>query len=91
VTEWRTLPLTLRWGSYFAPGVDVEQKLVDMVAQARESGLITRRTAVQRLARQFSIDNVDQYLDALESEHGDAHPTLETAPPKAPPISLTDE
>ena len=65
---WTPLTLTLRWGRYFAPGVEDEQKLVDMVSRARDAGLITTRTAVQRLARQFAIDNVDAYLKALEEE-----------------------
>jgi len=65
---WQPPSLTLRWGPYFRAAPEDEQKLVDLVAQARDAGLITRRTAVERVARQFGIENVDEYVDALEKE-----------------------
>lgn len=65
---WQPPNITLRWGEYFKPAIEDEEKLVQMVAKARDARLITCRTAVQRLARQFGIDNVDQYVEALEEE-----------------------
>jgi hypothetical protein len=67
-TEWSPPKLDLIWGEYFAPS-EVDQKaVVDAVIEALDAKLITKRTAVQRLAGFYDIENVDQYLDTLEKQ-----------------------
>jgi hypothetical protein len=48
---WQPPSLTLRWGPYFRAAPEDEQKLVDLVAQARDAGLITRRSSEIRKSR----------------------------------------
>lgn len=66
--EWQPPNLTLRWGEYFKPGADDEKKIVEVAQGAHDAGLITLRSAVQKVARTFGIENVDAYLEGLEEE-----------------------
>ena len=66
--EWQPPSLTLRWGEYFKPGAEDEKKIVEVAQSAHDSGLITLRSAVQKVARTFGIENVDAYLEGLEEE-----------------------
>lgn len=65
---WCPPSITLKWGSYFAPDSDDDAKLVDCAISAHDGGLITLRSAVERVQRTFNIENVDQYLETLEEE-----------------------
>lgn len=65
---WQAPSLSLKWGEYFRPDADDMSKLVALTIQAEQAGVITLRSAVQKLQRTFAIENVDQYVDALESE-----------------------
>jgi hypothetical protein len=66
--EWQPPNLTLRWGEYFKPGSEDEKKIVEVAQGAHDAGLITLRSAVQKVARTFGIENVDAYLEGLEEE-----------------------
>lgn len=62
--------LNLRWPrSYLKSGPQEEQFTVTAVSLAYEGKLITLRTAVQKLADVFGIENVDQAVEALEEEN----------------------
>lgn len=60
--------MKLAWGDYFAPGTDEEKSLVELARQAHEAGLITKRVAVEKIQRTFSIESVDALLIELEAE-----------------------
>ena len=79
---WRPPSLTVHWPEYFRPEPTDDAQLVTMTVAAHEAGLITRRAAVQRLARTFDIENVDQFLDVLDEEreeHGNAELAMQQA------------
>lgn len=66
--EWTDPPLTLRWGAWFQPIPEDEQLIGQNTIALKEAGIITLRSAVEKNARSFSIENVDAYLDTLEEE-----------------------
>lgn len=66
--SWEPPNLTLRWGAYFKPDPEDEQKLVKVCADAKDAGFITLRTGVEKLSRTFGIENVDSYLEKLDEE-----------------------
>lgn len=63
---WLDPNFSLRWGPYFDTGADDEAKLTTAVIKAKSAGIILKRTAVERLAPFFGIENIDQYMEALE-------------------------
>ena len=65
---WSPPVITLKWGAYFAPDSDDDAKLVDTTIKAHDAGLVTIRAAVERIKRTFAIENVDQFVEALEEE-----------------------
>lgn len=83
---WRPPNLTLRWGDYFRPAADEEQLVVTMVVAAKDAGIITKRSAVEKLARAFGIEDVNEYLEALDEEakqrQADAMAIAQAAPGK---------
>lgn len=66
--DWQIPTLQTKWGPYFKPDVDEQQKLVKMVVEALDAGIpvITLRIAVQKLAPIFGIENVSAVLKELE-------------------------
>lgn len=66
--EWSPPRLNLVWGDYFTPSELDQKAIVDATIEALDSGLITKRTAVERLSDFYTIGDVDEYLDALEQE-----------------------
>lgn len=66
--EWTGPELCLKWPPYFEPN---ENDAATISKQAREdlkAGLITRKTAVERIAPFYDIEDIDAYLDELEKE-----------------------
>lgn len=68
---WCPPLISLKWGEYFAPDADDDAKEVAAAIDAHGEGLITRRCAVEKIQRVFKIENVDQFIDALEEEDAD--------------------
>jgi Arc/MetJ family transcription regulator len=66
--DWDDPPLSLRWGAWFQPVPEDDEKLVTTTRTALEATLITKRTAVEKLSRVFNIENIDAYLEKLEEE-----------------------
>ncbi len=60
--------LTLLWPPYFRPDLGDEQKESTIVRDDLEAGIITFRTAVQRRAARYGIDDIDAYVTELEEE-----------------------
>jgi len=65
---WLSPAITLRWPDYFKPDSDDDAKIVKTAIDAHEAKLITKRAAVQKIQRTFGIENVDQFLLALDEE-----------------------
>lgn len=63
--------VSLRWGPYGRMDSADEKISVDMVTAAHEAHLITRRTAVEKLAPIFGVENVAEYVEQLEREDED--------------------
>lgn len=78
---WISPTLTVQWPEYFRPDAEDDAKIVDTTVKAHDAGLITKRAAVQKIQRTFGIENVDQFLAALDEE---AKEKAKNAPP--PPI-----
>lgn len=73
---WCPPNITLKWGAYFSPDAEDDAKIVDTAIKAHDAGLVTLRTAVERIQRTFSIENVDQFVDALEKERAEKQKRL---------------
>ncbi len=69
---WCPPSISLRWGAYFKPDADDDAKAVDTAIKARDGKIITLRSAVESVKGTFNIENVDQYLEALEEETAEA-------------------
>ncbi len=65
---WCPPPIALKWGAYFQPDADDDAKATDTAIKAHDGGIVTLRSAVERVKRTFNIENVDQYLVTLEEE-----------------------
>ena len=65
---WSDPPLNLKWGAWFMPTAADDKDLVESTSVAYEAKFITLRTAVEKLARTFGIDDVEAYLEALHEE-----------------------
>ena len=68
MSGWQLPTLTLRWGAYFKPDAADDLAIVQLTAQAKDAGLITKRMALEKLQPTFGIENIDQALEALEEE-----------------------
>lgn len=75
---WVDPLILLRWGGYFKPDADAEQKLVTTVVAARTARVITARMALEKVAGVFGIENIDQAEKALADEL-DEHASAEAA------------
>lgn len=71
VTRWFNPALSPIWGTYFEPDEQDQLLTSQQLKQDHESGFITLRTAVQKQASFYAIDNVDAYLKELEKETAD--------------------
>jgi hypothetical protein len=77
--DWVPPEFKCKWGPFFPP-TEADMKLVSEAARADLlAGIITKRTAVERLAPFYAIKNVDQYLEALEGEAAEREGALEGA------------
>lgn len=66
--EWAPPKLDLMWGEYFTPSEMDQKAVVDGTIAALNATIISKRSAVQRVADYYDIGNVDEYLDTLEAE-----------------------
>lgn len=61
--------LLVKWpNGYLAPDPADEQIIVQTAVQAKKEGIATKRMAVEKVARIFGVDSVDQAVDALDEE-----------------------
>jgi hypothetical protein len=68
VDEWTGPELTLKWPPYFPPN-DKDAEIASKQAKHDyDAGLITKRTAVEKIAPHYGIKDVDAYLEMLEEE-----------------------
>jgi len=89
--SWSGPRLTLKWGKYYRPDAEDEQKTVTTTTQS--VGLTTLRTRVQKVAPIFEIEDVETYLASLEAENAEreakeaeaAHTLTKTLVPKVKP------
>ena|SRR5688572_16445291 len=72
---WNPPELQLQWGSYFKADIEEQNKVVTTAQLALTAGLITKRSAVKAIAtiEAYGIEDVDEYLEALEKEAEAAH------------------
>lgn len=65
--QWLPPELHLCWGPYFQP-TEADQKAIgESVRADLEAGIITLRTAIEKLAPFYNIKSVPEYLEALEN------------------------
>jgi hypothetical protein len=69
---WLSPTLQVKWGSYFKADPDEEQKVVTttQLALGGTTGepLITRRIAIEKIAKVYGIENVDAVLTEIDKE-----------------------
>ncbi len=68
MSTWYPPNISLKWPEYFRPDATDDVQIVGMTVAAKTAGLVTKRAAVQKLQRTFGIENVDQFMEALEEE-----------------------
>lgn len=68
IKEWCPPNLEIVWPDYFQPSEADQKQVVDGTIALLNAGLITKRTAVARIAEFYEIGNVDEYVDNLEQE-----------------------
>ncbi len=67
--RWFSPYLRLKWGAYFPATAADAKSDMDMTIAGRNAKLLTRETAIQKIREHFpSIDDVAQYLEALDEE-----------------------
>ncbi len=66
--RWFKPILTPHWGQYFEPDEQDQLATSQQLAQDHQSGFITTKTAVTKLAAFYGIENVDAYLETLTKE-----------------------
>jgi hypothetical protein len=67
-TRWFRPTLKPMWGPYFPPDETDELALSTQVKLDHEAGFITTRTAVEKRAAFYKIDDVEAYLQKLEED-----------------------
>lgn len=66
---WFSPSLSPNWPPYFPPTEEDQARVAKQAADDHEAGFITKRTAVEKISDFYDdIENVDQYLEALEKE-----------------------
>lgn len=76
---WVSPAISCKFGPYFKTDPDEQTKQIDMIQHALGKGiqgggeqLIPKRTAIEKLAPIFGLDNIDAIEDALEEEQAEA-------------------
>jgi hypothetical protein len=77
--QWFGPSLHLTWGPYFPPTEADQATVSGQVRDDHAAGLITLRTAVERLAPFYDIQDVDAYVEQLEAEKRDRMGSLHAA------------
>ncbi len=66
---WFDPDIRVTWGPYFAPTAADAKADVESAITAKDAGIITQHTAVEKIRPHFpDIRDVQQYLEALETE-----------------------
>lgn len=65
---WKQPSLSVVWPSFVRPNETEEQQIVSLVAQAKQSGLITARMALEKLRPVFHFENLETVVEQLEEE-----------------------
>lgn len=65
---WLEPSLTLKWGPYVKPTPEDDAQLVNVAVLAKRENLITVRSAVDKIRSVFAIEDVDAFIEALQTE-----------------------
>jgi hypothetical protein len=71
LSELDEADITLKWPPYFRADIQDESKEAKTVRDDLKAKVITRRTAVERRASHYGIEDVDAYMDKLDGELAD--------------------
>jgi hypothetical protein len=63
----RNQPIALRWGRYFEPTLTDLQQQATTLAQLKDSGLMSRETAIKVLSSEYSVENVEAELVLIKA------------------------
>lgn len=58
----------VKWGNYFKPDPDEQQKIVTMTRDCLDAGLISKRVAVEQVAPIFGVEDIESLLSEIEKE-----------------------
>jgi hypothetical protein len=70
--SWHAPPIELVWGAYFQPSGEEEELLIRAAVQAKQGGIATTRSLVEKLRSVLGVKDVDAYMVALEKEQARA-------------------
>lgn len=93
-TEWIAPFMSPLWGAYFAPTEADAKAVSEMVRADYQAGIISRQTAVEKLAPFYGIADAAAYVEELEREDEDreeAVRALQAAAGKGAPAPEPEE
>ncbi len=93
---WKTPRMTPKWGRFFEPSSQEVQTNVEASIKAKDGGLIQPKTAVQQVAHDFGVDDIQAEIKAIEEKQAEekqaedelleiARGTGKGAPGRSPP------
>jgi hypothetical protein len=77
--QWFGPRLSLTFGPYFERTPNDDKATSERVREDLDAALITKRTAVEALAAIYKIDDVEAYLEQLETENTEREAKTATA------------
>jgi len=70
--QWRCPRLEPKWGRFFESSTQEVLTLVDASTKATDANLVQRKTAVQAVAPEFGVEDIQAELSAIEEEREEA-------------------
>jgi len=70
--KWRCPRLEPKWGQMFEPSATETKTMVDAAEKALKNGCVSQKTAIQRIAPDFGVEDIQAEISAIERETEDA-------------------
>jgi len=89
--RWFGPALTLKWGPYFPATEEDQAKISAQVRDDYAAGIITLRTAIERVSEFYNIEDIDAYVDEIEKAKRDRMGDMHAAMSALGPVEDDDE
>jgi len=68
---WKPPRMTPKWGRFFEPSSTEIKTGVESAVAAKDGGLIQEKTAIQQVAPDFGVDDIQAEIEAIEKEQAE--------------------